>query len=280
MLIVVVVSGIGVSFVYAHGREILHDRPEKRLAYIRDEYKRFFEQRERPPLETLYAKLVDPEQIADAHDTMRLIASYGRSDRSSAVLLDFLQCELTPEARRFSYSRIEALIYMGLTGGEAATSSLKQIFLSENNTPPPLLKNWIGDQRQPSQLGEAVFSLDTVRGRAAIGLMISGPEGDAFVRNYFFERRKQFEKLNMTSRDDNFLFVLIDSLHTADNVKRLGPYYLLVPQMYGSDVPLTYYSSEYLPRTPEFAAMREHNKPHGFFYVFQSGLNDIFINGG
>jgi len=179
-------------------------------------------------LEELYGQLNDPAYRAKRLSILRNIARHGHSNQSASVLLEFLQQDLPNSltgSAIFNEAMLKAdtLIYLGFTGGEPEFKALKDVFLGRNDR---LLKTWLPRLKQDGAPGGHYIWDEMARGRAALGLLVSGhKQSEQFVRRYFERMRKRYDRLD--DAEDVLFGILVDALVLADQVKTEGTDVLL-----------------------------------------------------
>lgn len=184
-------------------------------------------------LDSLYAILNDSARDRDWYVAIKQIAAHGRSDKSTDVLLDFVKREV-PQVngnRVWSYCmmKVDVFMYLSLTGGEDGQKAMRDAFTGQHDY---LTANWWPQFRE--SLGFQVendFNEPIIRGRAAIGLLISGEKKDEkLVRRTF--KKLHDQRPELSEFEDSLFWILVDSLVIADTEGRDG-----ILTMYRSDVP-------------------------------------------
>lgn len=180
------------------------------------------------PLETLYSVLEDPLRREEWYPAIKQIAAHGRSNKSSEVLLAFVKRGLTEGLGRIATFqevtwKMTVFTYLSLTGGREARQAMRNAFLNEHAY---LTAQWLPRivEVAPDQ-GEYSWE-NSLRGRAATGLLLSGNRRDEdLVRQFFRDIHRNGpiydESLGSLSS------ILLDSFVIADMAETHGKTYVL-----------------------------------------------------
>lgn len=203
------------------------------------------------PLDALYADLANPALENQWHGLVEQIALHGRSDTSTSALLAHLKQEI-PDSVEEPFKpfacrgRIEVFMYLALTGGEEAQTTMRDAFLNNADYATqcmPCLDEYLTP-------GERDSVIRSIRGRAAIGLLMSGNKHDEkMVRKVFRDLRKRFSSLEKP--EERFFWVLVDSLAIGDMIEARGSQILFERGAINSDVlpsPIGFWREKYLPK--------------------------------
>ncbi len=176
------------------------------------------------PLDTLYAALEDRSRWEEWNAAVRQIAAHGRSDKSTSVLLAFVKRGLPDGLGRIRVLqectlKINILMYLSLTGGDEARNAMKDAFFGNHGY---LTANWLSRANEEVAAARRDYSwTNSLRGRAALGLLVSGNRRDERMVRRYFQALHRATPISDEATGDLFS-KLLDSLVDADYVDAQG----------------------------------------------------------
>lgn len=156
------------------------------------------------PLPDLYAILKDPSRAGDHGIAIRQIAAHGRFDRSTKVLLEFVEREVPKGLDRIStwqccLAKMDVFMFLSLTGGKRAFKAMRDVFADENDH---LVKGWMPALERIDGPDKIYTWKNSLRQRAAIGLAVSKNDTDErLVRQFFQDLHDLGLKRNVVEQD-------------------------------------------------------------------------------
>ncbi len=189
-------------------------------------------------LSALYADLRDVEKFESWGDVIRKIASVGESDNSTTELIEFIERDEPGIVQDSSFrvtctQKMDAVMYLGFTDGTAAQDYLMRVFRFERENDINAL--WLPRLHRITHIDQPYFFRNVLRGRAAIGMLISGNrESESLVRGKFEILRNRLMKSQLDQGEIRLFTILVDSLAIGDITKSSGRNFLLV-ERFGED---------------------------------------------